>query len=360
MKKSLIIFGLLVLFIFVLTGITYAAFEKPLFPGEENLYNAAKKEGGDVVSYDTGPYWANWINEFKAFQKRYPGMFIVYNDLGSGNTVARLEKEKNNPQADTAYYSVVYGPIAKSKGVTQGFKPYNFDKIPQALKDPEGHWFAIHQGTVAFVVNNRLVKNIPHTWRELAEGNYKNSVYYLDPRTTGLGHAVVLAAAYAAGGSEDNPSPGIELLAKIQKKGNIKGYGTIVAYSKFLKGEIPIWITYDFNGYKAKYIGKADATIVIPQDGTVTVPYVISMVKGAPHPNAAKLWLSFLLSDMGQAIFAQGFVRPTVKGISLPKDVLAKFAPMKDYEAAHNVNWTNAKKTLGGLKKEWEQKVLGK
>lgn len=360
MKRSLIIFSLFILFVFAFATITYAAFEKPLFPGEEDLYKAAKAEGGDVVSYDTGPYWANWINEFKAFQKRYKGMFIVYNDLGSANTVARLEKEKNNPQADTAYYSVVYGPIAKSKGLTQGFKPHNFDKIPDALKDPEGHWFALHQGTVAFVINNKLVKNIPRTWRDLAEGDYRNSVYYLDPRTTGLGHAVVLAAAYAAGGNEDNPSPGIELLAKIQKKGNIKGYGTIVAYSKFLKGELPIWITYDFNGYKAKYIGKADATIVIPQDGTVTVPYVISMVKGAPHPNAGKLWLSFLLSDMGQTIFAEGFVRPTVKGISLPEDVLAKFAPMKDYEAAHNVNWSNAKKTLAPLKKEWEQKVLGK
>lgn len=360
MKKNIFVFSLVVLSLFIFVGIGYGQFEKPLFPNEESLYNAAKKEGGDIVSYDTGPYWANWIGEFKAFQKRYPGMFVAYNDLGSGVTVARLEKESGNPQADTAYYSIVYGEIAKSKGVTQGFKPNNFDKIPDGLKDPEGHWFAVHQGTVAFAINNKLVKKIPHSWRDLAKGDYKNSVYYLDPRTTGIGHSVVIAAAYANGGDEKNPSPGIELLAEIQEKGNIKGYGTIVAYSKFLKGEIPIWITYDFNAYKAKYIGGADATIVIPQDGTVTVPYLESMVKGCPHPNAAKLWLSFLLSDEGQSIFAEGFVRPSVQGIKLPEEVASKFAPLKDYEAAHNVNWTEAKNTLEGLKKEWEQKVLGK
>lgn len=360
MKKRIFILSLMVLILFVFTGVGYSQFETPLFPDEEALYNAAIKEGGDVVSYDTGPYWANWIGEFKAFQKRYPEMFVAYNDLGSGATVARLEKESGNPQADTAYYSIVYGPIAKSKGVTQEFKPNNFDKIPDTLKGPEGNWFAIHQGTVAFVINNKLIKDIPYTWNDLVKGNYKNSVYYLDPRTTGIGHAITLAAAYANGGDEKNPSPGIELLAEIQKKGNIKGYGTIVAYSKFIKGEIPIWITYDFNGYKAKYIGGADATIVIPQDGTVTVPYVISMVNGAPHPNSAKLWLSFLLSDKGQTVFAEGFVRPTVKGIKVPEEVLSKFAPMKDYEAAFNVNWTEAKETLEEIKKDWEQKVLGK
>jgi len=286
-------------------------------------------------------------------------MFVVYNDLGSGATVARLEKESGNPEADTAYYSIVYGPIAKSKGVTQGFKPHNFDKIPDGLKDSEGHWFAVHQGTVAFAINNKLIKDIPHSWQDLVNGNYKHSVTYLDPRTTGIGHSVALAAAYANGGDESNPSPGIDLLAKIHEKGNIKGYGTIVEYAQFLKGEIPIWITYDFNAYKAKYVGGADATIVIPQDGTITVPYLESMVKGCPHPNAAKLWLSFLLSDEGQAIFAEGFVRPSVEGIELPEEIASKFVPLEDYKVAHNVNWAVAESTLEGLKKEWEQKVLG-
>ena len=122
MKKSIFVLSLIVLSLFIFTGLCYGQFENPLFPGEESLYNAALKEGGDIVSYDTGPYWANHIGEFKAFQERYPGMFVVYNDLGSGATVARLEKEASNPQADTAYYSIVYGAIAKSKGVTQDRK----------------------------------------------------------------------------------------------------------------------------------------------------------------------------------------------------------------------------------------------
>ena len=65
-----------------------------LYAGEKALYEAAKKEGM-VVSFDTGPTWANWAAQFAAFKKRYPEVEIVYNDLGSGATVVALEKAKN-------------------------------------------------------------------------------------------------------------------------------------------------------------------------------------------------------------------------------------------------------------------------
>src|SRR5690242_21724955 len=74
-----------------------------LYPGEKALYEAAKKEGM-VVSFDTGPTWANWAAQFAAFKRRYPDVEITYNDIGSAATVVALEKSRNRPQADTAYY----------------------------------------------------------------------------------------------------------------------------------------------------------------------------------------------------------------------------------------------------------------
>lgn len=357
MKKGIIILNTTLALLFAFSAVTYS-FEKELFPGETELYEKAKKEM-IVVSYDTGPGWANWVGEFAAFEKRYTDLTIVYNDLGSGVTVARLDKEKVRPHADTAYYSIPYGPIAKTKGVTEGFKPPNFDKLPPQLKDSDGHWFAIHVGTVAICVNNKLVKKIPKGWNDLLKPEYKNHIVYLDPRTTGIGHAIVLATAYAMGGNESNVKPGVEYLAKLQKAGNIKRYEATVEYAKFLKGEIPIWITYDFNAYKAKYIGESDCTVIIPKEGTITAPYVKSLVKNAPHPNAGKLWLSFILSDEGQKIFAEGFVRPVVPGVKLPPDVAAKFLPSEDYKVAHNVDWVMAGKTLDEVKKLWTDLVLG-
>src|SRR5882672_11819393 len=92
-----------------------------LYGGEKALYDAAKKEGM-VVSFDTGPTWANWAAEFAAFKKRYPEVEIVYNDIGSGATVVALDKARNRPQADTAYYFAASGIDAAAKNVVAPFK----------------------------------------------------------------------------------------------------------------------------------------------------------------------------------------------------------------------------------------------
>src|SRR6202158_5912808 len=86
-----------------------------LYTGEKTLYEAAKKEGM-VVSFDTGPTWANWAAEFAAFKKRYPEVEIVYNDIGSAATVVALDKARNRPQADTAHYFAAAGAAAGQKG----------------------------------------------------------------------------------------------------------------------------------------------------------------------------------------------------------------------------------------------------
>ena len=137
-----------------------------------------------------GPTWANWAAQFAAFKKRYPEVEIVYNDLGSAATVVALEKARNRPQADTAYYFAASGVDAAKKGVVAPFKPVNFDKLPAVFREPDGKWFTIHSLTVAFVVNTKLVKNVPQSWADLLKPEYKNTIVYLDPRSTGVGQVL--------------------------------------------------------------------------------------------------------------------------------------------------------------------------
>src|SRR5450755_4839729 len=111
-----------------------------LYGGEKTLYEAAKKEGM-VVSFDTGPTWANWAAEFAAFKKRYPEVEIVYNDIGSAATVVALDKARNRPQADTAYYFAASGIDAVAKNVVTGFQPVNYDKLTPVFRDPDARWF---------------------------------------------------------------------------------------------------------------------------------------------------------------------------------------------------------------------------
>jgi len=334
------------------------AFEGPeLYDGEQALYEKAQEEGL-VVSFDTGPTWANWAAQFKAFKERYPGVEIVYNDLGSAATVVALEKAQNRPQADTAYYFAGSALDAAEKDVVAGFKPVNFDKLPEPFKNPEGKWFTIHTLNIAFLVNKNLVEDVPHSWQDLLDPKYKNTVVYLDPRSTGQGQVLVFAAALANGGSMDDVMPGIDYLKKLHDAGTVMRTVGTTPYAQFVKGEIPIYIGYENDGLKAKYKdGMGDAVeVVIPEEASAAAPYAISLVKDAPHPNAGKLWLNFIMTEEGQARFADGYVRPSVPGVELPAEVAEAMpaAPqLKPLDVA------KAKEHKAEIDKAWAQAVLG-
>ena len=182
------------------------------------------------------------------------------------------------------------------------------------FRSADGRWFAVHSLNIAFLVNRKLVKNVPQRWSDLLKPEYRNAVVYLDPRSTGQGQVAVFAAAYANGGSVENPKPGAEFFGKLKRAGNVLRVEGTTPYAKFVKGEIPILIGYENDGLKAKYVdGMGDAAdVVIPQDGSVSAPYAMSLVKNGPNPSAAQLWLNLVMSDVGQGLFAQGFVRPAV------------------------------------------------
>lgn len=329
-----------------------------IYPGEETLYEAARKEGL-VVSFDTGPTWANWAAQFKAFQARYPGIELVYNDIGSAATVVTLDKSRNRPQADTAYYFAGSALDAVEKGVVTPFKPVNFDKLPEPFRDTEGRWFTIHTLNVAFLVNKKLVKNPPETWADLLKPDYKNSVVYLDPRSTGQGQVIVFAATFATGGDMDHVAPGIDYLGQLQRSGNVLRTLGTTPYAQFLKGEIPIWIGYENDGLKAKYVDGMgdDIAVVIPKEASAAAPYAISMVKNGPNPSAAKLWLNYVMTEPGQSTFAQGYVRPSVPGIKLPADVAAK---LPDAPQIKPVDVARATSHKAEIDAGWAKAVLGR
>jgi len=335
------------------------AFEGPeLYPGEKALYAEAAKEGL-VVSFDTGPEWANWKVLFREFKKRYPEVEMTYNDLGSAATVVALEKARRRPQADTAYYFAASAVDAARKDVVAPFKPINFDKLPEVFREPEGRWFTIHTLNIAFLVNTKLVKNVPQGWADLLKPEFKNSVTYLDPRSTGVGQVGVIAAAYGNGGSIDNTKPGTDFFGKLHAAGNVQRVEGTTPYAKFLKGEIPVWISYENDGLKAKFVdGMGDAcAVIIPKEASASAPYAISLVKGAPNPNSARLWLNFTMSEMGQTLFAQGFVRPSVPGVQLPADVRSK---MPDAPQLRPLDVIKASARKAEIDRDWAAAALAK
>jgi putative spermidine/putrescine transport system substrate-binding protein len=110
------------------------------------------------------------------------------------------------------------------------------------------------------------------------------------------------------------------------------------SYARVLSGEIPILFDYDFNAYRAKYKDKANVAFVIPAEGTLVVPYVMGLVSKGPNAANAQKVLDHLLSDEGQAIWANAYLRP-VRAKAMSKEAESRFLPAAEYARAKTVDY---------------------
>jgi putative spermidine/putrescine transport system substrate-binding protein len=292
----------------------------------------SEKEGETadvVISYNTPEEWANWGAVLEAFTEE-SGIDAPNDPKNSGQALAALEAEASAPAADVAYFGLVFGLQADDKGLLAGYGSDAVDEVPDDLKSSDGTWVTVHQGAIAFLVNTDALGGapVPECWDDLTKPEYKDMVGFLDPNSAAVGYSVVAAANSALGGSPEDWEPGLAWAKKLKDNGLALPAQT--ATSAVQQGEIPILIDADFNGYKLAEVDGAPVEVVLPCEGTISVPYVMGLVKDAPHPSAGKELLDFVLSDEAQQLFAESYLRP-VRDVALPEDVAAAMASPEDY-----------------------------
>lgn len=291
----------------------------------------------DAICYNCPPEWADWGTQLKAIA-RDTGINVPQDNKNSGQALAQLVAEKANPVADVAYLGVTFGIQATKSDVVQPYKPAEWDAIPAGMKDPDGNWVALHSGTMGFMVNVDALGGlpVPQSWNDLLKPEYKGMIGFLDPSSAFVGYVGAVAANLAMGGTLNDFGPGLAYFKKLSANKPIVPKQT--AYARLLSGEIPIMLDYDFNAYRAKYTDKANVAFVIPKEGTITVPYVISLVKNAPHGDNGKKVIDYVLSDKGQAIWANAYLRP-VRPEAMSAEAKKRFLPESDYARAKTVNY---------------------
>lgn len=311
---------------------------------------------GTIVVYNTPPEWANWGTVLDQF-KTSSGITVPPDNKNSGQTVAQLVAEKDKPLADAAYFGVTFGIEAAGRELLTPYKPQNWDAIPTDLKDPDGRWFAIHSGSVAFIVNTQALGSTPapKSWDDLLKPEYKGKIGLLDPSSAFVGYAVATAANLAKGGTLDNWDPGVAYLKELYKQELIIPKQTATA--RVLSGEIPILLDYDFNGYRLKYKDSGPIEVVLPQEGTIVLPYVVGLVANGPNPEEGKRFLDYVLSDEGQRAWADGFVRP-IRAELMSAETQAKFLPAAEYARSKAVNYQQMAMVQKTFTERWINEVM--
>lgn len=287
----------------------------------EKLYALAQKEGTVV-------YWTPTETELETriaaeFAKTYPGIKVVPFSIKPGNAVERITSEASAGRAsvDLLSSSLASSVPLLDRGLVAAFD--GFDEMPAEVRHSlllDGRFLNSYNLDYVLSYNTNMISEdlAPKTWGDL-----------LDPRLRGKIGIEMRAMPFGYLGVAWGEARLVEYLDKLlkQKPFFVKGGNTIA--DQVASGESPIAIgTYSYQVELLKGAGapvgyKIPETVGISNFGNL-------LVKGAQHPNAAKLYAAWTSSKEGQTVIHKLLGR----GSLMPDSHLPQAEKIRDSRAA--------------------------
>lgn len=305
----------------LLTALPALAQEVPAgYPADYAQTVAKAKQEGKVVVYSpTDAAQANAV--IGAFQKKYPGVTVDFNDLSNTAAYNRAISEFAAGQVGSDIMWTV-GLDLQVKLVEDGLaEPYTSPEaahIPDFAKYKDTAYLtSIEPGVILYNKSLLPTDMVPTSLSDLAAKMKANpkvfdgKVATWDPEKSGQGYVAMqddahrdakafwdLVGAFGAVHGKTYPNSG-------QMREKVLSGEQIVAF-------------YVNGAYAAEWVkGNPTLGIVYASDRTGAVSRAAQVSKNAPHPDAAKLFLDFMLSQEGQQVMADAGL-PSVRSDVTP------------------------------------------
>jgi iron(III) transport system substrate-binding protein len=281
--------------------------------------------------------------------KTETGYDLEFVKLGSGDVTKRVKAEAGNPQCDVIW-SIGGEQLEADSDLLEKYVPKDWAKIDPVFKVGT-NWLPYTGIMNVFIVNTNLLKDseMPRGWADLGNPKWKGKVCSATPDKSGSAYMQMNNVFLAF------KDRGWDMFKPILANFFISTSSGAVP--KFVNdGEAPVGITLEDNAFRFVQ-GGGPVKIVYPVEGVIAAPDGIALVKGAPHPAAAKLFIDWCLSKPTQDfLVGKMFRRPVrVDGIApagLPalskiKTIPYDFQMAAGYKKAYLKEFDRLRKELG-------------
>jgi iron(III) transport system substrate-binding protein len=271
----------------------------------------------------------------------------------------RLIAEKERPRADVFWSGdPVRAAVLKRHGVSAPYRSPAAAGLPPRFSDPQGHWTGFSARARVLIYNRGQVpaEGAPASILDLLEPRFRGRACIANPLfgTTGM-HA---AALFAVLGEER---------AKAFFTGFTANGGRIVSSNgevrrRVASGECAVGITDTDDANVARLEGKP-VGIVFPDAGgmgTLLVPNAAVLIAGAPHPEAARRFIDFLLAPETEKALAESEAAqiPVRSGLAPPAGMPA-LADLEPMEVSYGQLAGLLEGLTRGFLKEWVDRNAG-
>jgi iron(III) transport system substrate-binding protein len=279
--------------------------------------DAAKKEEKIVVYGAQVPQAMEPMH--KGFEKKY-GIKVEY-WRGSSTQVA--ERAISEFRAGRPGYDVVEGNrgvqlIMRNEGLFQKFIPPSSEKFPAQFKEKDGLITAWRALPISILYNTDMVKpgDAPRTFDDLLNPKWTGKITMPDPTR----HTTT--AQFLWNLSKFKGDKWLDYVRALAKQQPILVESLAPVTTTIIKGEAPVGITYI--KYVKQYKGPVHYVLM---DKYLTDPNYMSLSAKTTRPNAAKLYMEYVVSPEGQKAAADEGEFPMLPGILPPIKDAEKVVP---------------------------------
>jgi len=283
----------------------------------------------------------------QGFEKK-SGIKVSAVRMGTGEAMKRVQAEKDNPLGDL-FWS---GDVAVLDGAKKFFAPYRSPEskvLPPQYVEKDALWTATNVHIMIIMYNKKLVseQEKPQTWSDLFNPKWKGKIVMASPEKSGSSYAQVygLYKLYGWDG-----------LKKLIANAKVLDSSSLI-YKGTAEGEYPIGLTMEYAAYRYVAGGSKEVGIIYPQDGAFAAPEGAALIKGCKHPEEAKMFFDYLLSqEVEKEIFEKFYRRPArpdvVASVHLPR--MSEIKLLKEFDPVE------AKALEKEILKQWKEIILSK
>ena len=292
---------------------------------EKELYEGAKKEGGELTWYTAHSDDITAQALGHSFEQLYPGLKV--NVLRTTAQVAyqRVTQEIKASAMQCDVFSTTdigHSVTLKAKGQYEKYVPENSSKVLDVYKnyDPDGYYFVTSAGMIGIGYNTAKIKeaDAPRNWTDLLDPKWKDIIALGHPGFSGYVGTWALTLRNLYGWdffeklAKNNPRIGRSINDTVTMlnagESSIAGSGPVGTLLESVEKGNPLAMIY-------------------PTDGSILVLAPSSIMKGCKHPTTARLFMEFLMSTEASQIWVDHFnetIRPEItppNGAKSAKDV---------------------------------------